>query len=95
MGYITLNYLCISNYVYKRNVIPFLEKKSKIKKIFERVIYIDCIVLGLPNNITILDDAKHVIMADNPLIDIVQRSPSMTRKSFNKILKIIVSFGGG
>ena len=32
--------------MYKRNVIPFLEKISKIKKIFERVIYINCIILG-------------------------------------------------
>ncbi len=49
----------------------------------------------MPNNITILDGTKHVIMAYNSSIDIVQRSPLMTRESFNEILKFIVSFGGG
>ena len=49
----------------------------------------------MSNNITILDDTKHVIVADKPLIDMVQGLPSMTRESFKENLKIIVSFGGG
>ena len=49
----------------------------------------------MSNNTTILDDTKHGTIADNPLIDILRGSPSMTQDSFKEILKIIVSFGGG
>ena len=67
---------------------------SKIKKILERVIYVNCIILAMSNNITILDDIKHGTIVDNPLIDILRGLPSMTQDS-KEILKIIVSFGGG
>ena len=94
-GYSTINYHCISSYLYKRNAIPLLKKISKTKNLLERDIYIPCIFLAMSNNTTILDDTKHVIVADKPSIDMVQRSPSMTRESFKENLKIIVSFGGG
>lgn len=49
---------------------------SKIKKIFERVIYINCVLLAMSNNINVLDDTKHVIIADKPSIDVVRGLPS-------------------
>jgi hypothetical protein len=78
--------------LYKRHAIPLLKKISKTEKLLERVIYIYCISLAMSNNTTILDDTKHVIVADKPSIDIVQGSPSKTRESFKENLKIIVSF---
>ena len=65
------------------------------KKLFKRVIYVNCIVLGMSNNITILDDAKHVIIVDNPSIDIIRglRSKFQTFSTKFSILCFFLGVG--
>jgi len=81
--------------VYERNVIPLLEKISKINKLFERIIYANCIILAMPNNITIFDDTKLVIIVDNPLIDVTRGLPSMTQNPLTKFSKLWLFLGMG
>ncbi len=63
---------------------------SNIKKIFERVIYIHCVVLAMSSNINILDDTKHVIIADKPSFEVVRglfsRSLKIPLTTFSKLL---------
>ena len=65
------------------------------KKLFRRVIYVNCIVLGMSNNITILDDAKHIIIGDNPSIDIIRGLRFMVQTFSTKFSKLRSFLGGG
>ncbi len=49
----------------------------------------------MPNNITIFDDTKLVIIVDNPLIDITRGLPSMTQNPLTKFSKLWLFLGMG
>ncbi|TVP39428.1 hypothetical protein NARC_150022 [Candidatus Nitrosocosmicus arcticus] len=88
---INLNTLIFQIPCITRNIIPLLENIANFKNLFERVIYVNCVLLAMSNNINILDNIKkYVILADQPSVGIVRGLPSVTLeillKKFSKLL---------
>ena len=76
---------------------PLVVDTANFNNIFERVIYADCVVLPMSNNITILDDTTYVFIAGKPSIGILRglHSAFSENEDYGKeILKPIVFFGG-
>lgn len=61
-------------------MIAILELKSNIEETFERVKYINCVVLAMSNNINIIDDTKRVFIVDKPSIDATRSLASVNLK---------------
>ena len=69
-------------------------KNSQLhKKAFERVIYLNCVVLAMSNNIKILDDRRYVFREDKPSIGILRGLNSVNLKIMvQKFLNLLFLF---